>query len=69
VGQVYSGSKARIDYSKISELPDEAIGLMVDLVGLANRDSEFHITEELFIKQVGKLLGFSADEIEEVLTA
>lgn len=68
--QVHSGSKTtKIDYSQISELPDEAIGLMVDLLGLAKRDGEFHITEKLFIKQVGKLLGFSADEIEEILTA
>ena len=69
VEQVHSGSKAKIDYSQVSELPDEAIGLMVDLVGLAKRDGEFHVTEKLFIKQVGKLLGFSANEIEEVLTA
>lgn len=69
VEQVHKGSKTKVDYSQISELPDEAIGLMVDLVGLAKRDGEFHMTEKLFIKQVGKLLGFSASEIEEVLTA
>jgi uncharacterized tellurite resistance protein B-like protein len=69
IEQVHRGAKTKVDYSLVSKIPDEAISLMVDLVGLAKRDGEFHMTEKLFIKQVGKLLDFSANEIEEVLTA
>jgi hypothetical protein len=40
---------------------------LVDLVTLAKRDGTFHITEKMFIKQVGKLLGFPETDIDEVM--
>lgn len=56
-----------IDYSVFASSPDDAIGLLVDMVTLAKRDGTFHITEKMFVKQVGKLLGFSDDDIDETM--
>ena len=62
----YSGNFV-VDYSAFASSPDDAIGLLVDMVTLAKRDGSFHITEKLFVKQVGKLLGFSENDIEETM--
>mgnify|MGYP000014694139 CR=1 FL=1 len=56
-----------VDYSAFASSPDDAIGLLVDMVTLAKRDGTFHITEKMFVKQVGKLLGFSDDDIDETM--
>lgn len=56
-----------VDYSALASSPDDAIGLLVDMVTLAKRDGTFHITEKMFVKQVGKLLGFSDDDIDETM--
>jgi len=56
-----------VDYSAFANSPDDAIGLLVNMVTLAKRDGTFHITEKMFIKQVGKLLGFSDDDIDETM--
>ncbi len=39
----------------------------VDVVKLAKRDDDFHITEKMFIKRVGGLLGFSDNDIDEIM--
>jgi uncharacterized tellurite resistance protein B-like protein/uncharacterized protein (DUF697 family) len=59
--------KLIVDYSGFASSPDDAIGLLVDMVTLAKRDGTFHITEKMFVKQVGKLLGFSDNDIDEVM--
>lgn len=59
--------KFAIDYSAFASSPDDAIGLLVDMVTLAKRDGTFHIAEKMFVKQVGKLLGFSEDDIDEIM--
>ena len=56
-----------VDYSAFASSPDDAIGLLVDMVTLAKRDGTFHITEKMFIKQVGKMLGFSDNDIDETM--
>jgi uncharacterized tellurite resistance protein B-like protein len=59
--------KFPLDYSTFASSPDDAIGLLVDMITLAKRDGTFHITEKMFVKQVGKLLGFSDDDIDETM--
>lgn len=59
--------KATIDYTVFSQDPDESLGLMMDLVALAKRDGEFHITEKMYIKQIGKLLGYSEEDTVEMM--
>lgn len=61
--------KIVVDYSAFANSPDDAIGLLVDMVTLAKRDGTFHITEKMFVKQVGKLLGFSENDIDETMAA
>lgn len=60
-------SKLVVDYSAFANSPDDAIGLLVDMITLAKRDGTFHITEKMFVRQIGKLLGFSEDDINEVM--
>jgi uncharacterized tellurite resistance protein B-like protein/uncharacterized protein (DUF697 family) len=64
---VDKSGKFIVDYSAFASSPDDAIGLLVDMVTLAKRDGTFHIAEKMFIKQVGKLLGFSDNDIDETM--
>ena len=56
-----------MDYSTFKSSPDDAIALIVDLVTLAKRDNVFHVTERMFIRQIGKILGFSDTELEDAM--
>lgn len=60
-------TKFAVDYAAFASSPDDAIGLLVDMVALAQRDGTFHVTERMFVKQVGKLLGFPESDIEAVM--
>jgi uncharacterized protein (DUF697 family) len=53
----------------IAASPDDAIGLLANLTALAKIDGQFHITEKLYIKQIGKLLKFSESDIDEVINS
>ena len=64
-----SCQKIEVDYSLIAKYPDDALGLLIDLIALAKRDGDFHITEKMYIKQVGKLMGFSEVDIAELILA
>lgn len=57
---------SKIDLSLIKNNPEEIIPLMMDLVALAKKDGTFHITEKMYIKQIGKDLGLSEDDILEL---
>lgn len=59
--------KFAVDYAAFASSPDDSIGLLVDMVTLAKRDGTFHIAEKMFVKQVGKLLGFSSDDVDEIM--
>ena len=56
-----------IDFSIFSNNPEESISLLSNLVLIAKCDNELHITEKMYIKNVGKQLGFSIDEIDEII--
>lgn len=51
----------------IADRPDSAIALLSNMIALARKDDDFHITEKLYIKKVGGLLGFTSAEIDEVI--
>jgi uncharacterized tellurite resistance protein B-like protein/uncharacterized protein (DUF697 family) len=59
--------KFSVDYSAFASSLDDAIGLLVDMVTLAKRDGTFHITEKMFVKHAGELLGFSDDDLDEIM--
>lgn len=51
----------------VAAKPDSAIALLSNMVALANKDADFHITEKLYIRKVGGLLGFSQSDVDEVI--
>lgn len=65
---IESKVKSNVDFEILASEPDEAIALLIDMVALAHRDGTFHITEKMYIKQAGKLMGFSHDDIEAVMS-
>ncbi len=58
-----------IDYSQFVNSPDDAIGLLIDMVALAKCNNDFHITQKMYIKQVGKQIGIAASDIEELIAS
>lgn len=54
---------SEIDLQVFHQESAETVGLIIDLVALAKRDGEFHITEQEFIKKVGGGIGFNEKEI------
>lgn len=48
---------------------DDAIALLAAMTALARKDSYFHVTEKLYIQQIGQRLGFRVAEIEDVMYA
>lgn len=53
----------------LANVPEEAISLLSALTALAKQDGKFHVTERMYIKQIGKHLGFSPDDIDEILAS
>lgn len=51
----------------VAAKPDSAIALLSNMVALANKDADFHITEKLYIRKVGGLLGFSQSDVDEII--
>lgn len=49
--------------------PDSAIALLSNMIALARKDEEVHITEKLYIKKIGGMLGFSASDVDEVMAS
>ncbi|MEL7071805.1 MAG: TerB family tellurite resistance protein [Cyanobacteria bacterium J06581_3] len=45
--------KLQVDYSEIKKSPEDAVSLIIDLVALSKQDGDFHISEKMYIKQVG----------------
>lgn len=49
----------------IAASPSDSISLMADMLALSKIDTQFHITEKMYIKQIGKLLNFSDSDVNE----
>jgi uncharacterized tellurite resistance protein B-like protein len=60
-------AKTHVDFALFAKEPDELIGLLMDLIGLAKRDGEFHLAEKIYIKRAAKLMGLSDGDIDEVM--
>lgn len=58
-----------IDFEILKSVPNESIPLMLDLIRLSNIDEELHVTEKMYIKQIGKALDFDKEEINELLVS
>jgi len=62
-------ARSHVDFALFAKDPDEMIGLLMDLIGLAKRDGEFHFAEKIYIKQAGKLMGLSEGDINDAMAA
>lgn len=69
IKNLLSSQRIEVDYSLIAKYPNDALGLLIDLIALAKRDGDFHITEKMYIKQVGKLMRFSEVDVAELMLA
>lgn len=63
-----SQSQLSVNFQAIAKHPDQAISLMVDLIAVAKRDGNFHITEKMYIKKVGQALNLDVVDIEEMMS-
>ncbi len=50
-------------------IPEIAAVMRNQMAALAKRDGTFHILEKMYVKQVGRLLGFSETDMEEAMAA
>lgn len=65
-----SSTDSKLDgINAIAASPADAIALITDMVALAKVDGKFHITEKMYIKQVGKILGFDDADINEMINS
>lgn len=53
----------------LAQYPDDAISLISDMLALAHKDDNLHITEKLYIKQIAKLINISETDIEELFSS
>ncbi len=59
--------KFSVDYSQLLNLPEDAVSLLIDLVALSKQDGSIHISEKIYIKQVGRALQLSDEDISELI--
>lgn len=65
--QIAAEGEIPIDYTVFTTSPDDSLGLMVDLIALARRDEELHIVEKMYIKHIGRLLGYADEDISTMI--
>ncbi len=69
IGSLTDQDRTLAGLELVANSPSDAISLLSDMVALARTDNNVHITEKLFIKQIGKLLKFSETDVDEVLNS
>lgn len=69
VGDLSQGRRCSVDFSVFAGSPDDRMGLLFAMVGLAMRDGKLHVAERLYLKQAGHQLGFSEADVDAALGA
>lgn len=69
VGELSQGRRGSVDFSVFASSPDDRMGLLFAMVGLAMRDGKLHVAERLYLKQAGHQLGFSEADVDAALGA
>lgn len=67
ISKLSEKEKTEIDYSHFIDKTEDSLELLRNLVKFAKIDNEFHILEKMFIKNVGKQIGFSPQDVEELI--
>lgn len=65
---INSTERFKIDYTPFIDNVDETVALLMDLIGLAKRDGEFHPAEKIYIKKVGQKLLLPDNQIDELIS-
>lgn len=65
--EMSSRKATEVDLSGFTQVPDEAIALMVDLVSLAKRDGQIRPSERAYIQQVGRQIGYGDEDVAALL--
>jgi hypothetical protein len=61
-------TRLALDFAAFANEPDEVVGMLIDLISLAKRDGEFHLAEKLYIKQAGRQMGLSEQDVIDAMT-
>lgn len=69
ISKVYEKEKTEIDYSHFKDKTEDSLELLRNLLKFAKIDNEFHILEKMFIKNIGRQIGFSEKDIEELINS
>lgn len=69
VADLAHGRRGSVDFSVFANSPDDRMGLLFAMVGLAMRDGKLHLAERLYLKQAGYQLGFSEADVDAALGA
>lgn len=67
INNLHSKESIPVDYSIFKNNVNDALELITNLIKLAKIDNEFHILEKMFIKNISIQVGFSLEEIEELM--
>lgn len=67
IEQLGSSDKIKVDYSVFQNNQEDGLYLLIDLIALAKANEKFHVTEKMFIKNIAKTIGFSEDDLAELL--
>lgn len=67
INRLHSKENLNVDYSNFKNNIVDSLELITNLIKLAKIDNEFHILEKMFIKNVGIQIGFSVEELEELM--
>ncbi len=67
LGALGSRKPSAVDYQALADTPDDALGLLIDMVALAKRDGEYHRAERAYIKRAARQMGFPDSQTEDAL--
>lgn len=64
-----TSNKIDLDYSLFSSNPNHSLEILQSMIQFVKQRESIHITQKMYIKQVGKLLEFSDEDVAELLNA
>ncbi|GAA5528612.1 hypothetical protein [Herpetosiphon gulosus] len=68
-GLLQTSNKIDLDYSLFSNNPNHSLEILQSMIQFVKQRDSIHITQKMYIKQVGKLLEFSDEDVVELLNA
>lgn len=69
IQKLNSKEMIEVDYSSFKNSPNNSIQFFENLIKMAKIDNDLHFKEKIFIKNIGKEIGFSDEDIKEMITS